>query len=49
MPGIPAALRLAGALGVPVQRLADWVEDPAEEESVKPPGKRGRLRKGKWP
>jgi hypothetical protein len=29
MPGLPAALRLAGVLGVPVERLADGVEDPA--------------------
>jgi transcriptional regulator with XRE-family HTH domain len=27
----PALLRLAGALGVPVERLAEGVEDPAED------------------
>jgi transcriptional regulator with XRE-family HTH domain len=31
-PKLPALLRLAGALGVAVERLADGVEDPAEEE-----------------
>ena len=29
-PGLPALLRLAGALGVPVERFAEGVEDPAE-------------------
>ena len=33
MPGIPAGLRLAAALGVPVERFAEGVEDPAEEEA----------------
>jgi hypothetical protein len=28
-PGLPTLLRLAGALGVPVERLAEGVEDPA--------------------
>jgi transcriptional regulator with XRE-family HTH domain len=32
MPGLPVLLRLAGALGVPVERFAEGVEDPAEEE-----------------
>jgi hypothetical protein len=31
MPGIPAALRLAAALGVPVERLTKGVKDPAKE------------------
>jgi transcriptional regulator with XRE-family HTH domain len=31
-PNLPALLRLAGALGVPVERLAEGVEDPVEEE-----------------
>jgi putative transcriptional regulator len=31
-PGLPALLRLAGALGVPVERFAEGVEDPAEDE-----------------
>jgi len=30
-PGLPALLRLAGALGVPVERLAEGVEDPEGE------------------
>jgi hypothetical protein len=40
MPGIPAALPLAEALGVPTERLAEGVEDPAEEapaEASPPP------------
>ena len=32
-PGGPASLRLAEALGVPVERLAEGVEDPAEDEA----------------
>jgi transcriptional regulator with XRE-family HTH domain len=45
MPGIPAFLRLAAALGVPAERLAEGVEDPAEEELEAPeeprrPGKK---------
>ena len=35
-PGLPAALRLAEALGVPVERFAEGVEDPAEEEPAPP-------------
>jgi transcriptional regulator with XRE-family HTH domain len=31
-PGLAAGLRIAGALGVPVERLAEGVEDPAEDE-----------------
>ena len=31
-PGAPAFLRLAEALGVPVERLAEGVNDPAENE-----------------
>jgi hypothetical protein len=45
-PALPAALRLAGALGVPVERFAEGVEDPAEEEPMAPPEK-PRRRKGK--
>jgi DNA-binding XRE family transcriptional regulator len=30
-PGLPASLRLADALGVPVERLAEGADDPAEE------------------
>ena len=32
MPGLPACLRLAEVLGVPVERFAEGVEDPAGEE-----------------
>src|SRR5262249_20999731 len=38
LPGLQASLRLAEALGVPVERLAEGVEDPAGEE--------GRSRQG---
>jgi transcriptional regulator with XRE-family HTH domain len=31
-PGMAACLRMAEALGVPVERLAEGVEDPAGEE-----------------
>jgi transcriptional regulator with XRE-family HTH domain len=41
-PGLPAALRLAEALGVPVEQLAEGVEDPAAEEEGEPTPKRGR-------
>jgi transcriptional regulator with XRE-family HTH domain len=30
-PGLPACRRLAEAVGVPVERLAEGVDDPAEE------------------
>ena len=30
MPGVPVSLRLAEALGVPVEGLAEGAEDPAE-------------------
>jgi transcriptional regulator with XRE-family HTH domain len=32
-PNMPALLRLAKALGVRVERLAEGVEDPAEDEA----------------
>jgi transcriptional regulator with XRE-family HTH domain len=44
-PGLPAALRLASALPVPVERFAEGVEDPAEDEPT-PPEKPRRRRKG---
>ena len=31
-PGVPAFLRLAVALGVPAERLAEGVDDPAGDE-----------------
>jgi hypothetical protein len=37
MPGLPALLRLAGALGVPVERFAEGVEDPAEPDAAHGP------------
>jgi len=33
LPGVPAFLRLAEALGVPAERLAEGVDDPADDES----------------
>jgi transcriptional regulator with XRE-family HTH domain len=33
-PGVQAGLRLAQALGVTLERLAEGVEDPAEEEAL---------------
>jgi transcriptional regulator with XRE-family HTH domain len=35
-PGLPACQRLAEALGLPVERLAEGVEDPEEEEPAAP-------------
>ena len=37
--GIPAFLRLAEALGVPAERLAEGVEDPAGEDPAPAPEK----------
>jgi transcriptional regulator with XRE-family HTH domain len=36
-PGVPALLRLAGALGVPAERLPEGVDDPAAEAPDPPP------------
>jgi transcriptional regulator with XRE-family HTH domain len=47
-PGLPALVRLARALGVPVERFAEGVEDPAEDEPTGPPVK-PRRRKGNAP
>jgi hypothetical protein len=47
MPGIPAAVRLAGALGVPVEQLAEGVDD--DEEEQEPPEEPRRPRRGKAP
>jgi transcriptional regulator with XRE-family HTH domain len=44
MPGLPACLRLAEALGVAVERLAQGVEDPAEDEP-QPAGEKPRRRR----
>jgi transcriptional regulator with XRE-family HTH domain len=48
MPGLPALVRLAAALGVPVERFAEGVEDPAERDADPGPtptkkGRAGRL------
>ena len=44
-PGMPAFLRLAEALGVPAERLAEGVDDPAEEAAQLAEAKPGRVRK----
>jgi hypothetical protein len=46
MPGLAACLRLAEALGVPVERLAEGTEDPAGEEGDHTPehGRKGKER-----
>jgi transcriptional regulator with XRE-family HTH domain len=46
-PALPAALRLAAALGVPVERFAEGVEDPGEEEPPAQEKPRWRRRRGK--
>jgi transcriptional regulator with XRE-family HTH domain len=48
-PGLPALLRLAGALGVPVERFARGVEGPAGDEAGLGEGKPRGARKGKAP
>jgi transcriptional regulator with XRE-family HTH domain len=48
-PGLPALLRLAGALGVPVERFAEGVEHPAGDEAGPAGGKPRRTRKGRAP
>ena len=45
-PGIPRFLRLAEALGVPAERLAEGVDDPAEEEAEPARAMPQRVRKG---
>jgi transcriptional regulator with XRE-family HTH domain len=47
-PNLPALLRIAEVLGVPVERLAEGVEDPAEAEPEAPEEPR-RPRKRKMP
>ena len=42
-PGLPALVRLARALRVPVERFAEGVEDPGGDEPAAPPERpRGR-------
>ena len=45
-PSLAACLRLAEALGVPVERLAEGVDDPAEGNEEPAPKKRSRPKKG---
>jgi transcriptional regulator with XRE-family HTH domain len=49
MPGLLALRRLAEALGVPVERFAEGVEDPEEDEPATPPPKPRPRRKGTTP
>jgi transcriptional regulator with XRE-family HTH domain len=48
-PGLAACLRLARALGAPVERLAQGVEDPAGDEPEPDRDRSRRTRKGKPP
>ena len=48
-PSLPALLRIAEVLGVPLERLAEGVDDPAEDEPETPPESTHRPRKGKVP
>ena len=45
----PAGLRLAEALGVTLERLAEGVEDPAEDEALAAEEESRRRRKRKAP
>jgi transcriptional regulator with XRE-family HTH domain len=49
MPGLPALVRLAAALGVPVERFAEGVEDPAELDPAPGPTPTKRGRAGRLP
>ncbi len=46
MPSVPALLRLAQALGVRVERFAEGVEDPEEDEPPEPKRSRRRQKGG---
>jgi len=48
-PGLAACLRLAAALGVPVERFAEGVEDPAGDDAGPTKGRPRRGRKRKAP
>jgi transcriptional regulator with XRE-family HTH domain len=48
-PSVAAGVRLAGVLGVLVERLAEGVEDPAEDGPEPDGEKWRRTRKGKEP
>src|SRR5262245_30097122 len=47
MPSLAVLVRLAGALGVPVERFAEGVEDPADLESAPGPTPTKKGRAGK--
>jgi DNA-binding XRE family transcriptional regulator len=49
MPALPAFLRLAGALGVPVERFAEGVEDPAGQDADPGPTPTRKGRAGRPP
>ena len=49
MPRLPALLRLAEALGVPVERFAEAADDPQQEEPAPPSERPRRRREGKLP
>ena len=46
-PGVPAFLRVAEALGVPAERLAEGVDDPAQREPNPPGAKPRRVTRGR--
>jgi transcriptional regulator with XRE-family HTH domain len=48
-PNLPTAMRLAEALGVPVELLAEGVEDPGEDEAVAAEEEARRRRQRKAP
>jgi transcriptional regulator with XRE-family HTH domain len=48
-PGLAALYGLAGALGVTVERLAERVEDPAEDEPEVPRGRGRKAKRGGGP
>jgi transcriptional regulator with XRE-family HTH domain len=49
MPGLPRSLRLAKVLGVPLERFAEGVEDPEDEDGEAAPEQRRPTRKIKRP
>jgi hypothetical protein len=49
MPGLPVLVRLAGALGVPVERFAEGVEDPVELDADPGPTPTRKARAGRLP
>jgi transcriptional regulator with XRE-family HTH domain len=49
LPGVQAGLRLAEALGVTLERLAEGVDDPAEDGALAAGEEARRRRQGKRP